>query len=1042
MPVLAGCVRFCCFTDCDFRCTSAVTGRFSRHQDYKEARDANMGFCYRKNERSEHLMASGQSRSLVALAGLALTASVAHADGDPCPRGQPGHLSAAQVQKATLAIDTAKALKKRGTRQAQDKALAELLRVEVQLGGCYSEELSDVRGLLAGIYKNRDEPGHLAKARTYAQQALDIARCLKLGDDVIVDDLRFQADIEDAAEEPQSALSYANQALVPCTRERAMQDGDLALSCVEARNTLAVILQRQSRFDEAEVAYRQVIKEAKDWQLKQAPDYRRNWATFLHEIGAYEDAVRELEAAKLEGAAEDLTDIENRAAAYDALAIKQRQIPGQEEAADSTDKKAMAAFDEANAKYMSSTEPGEKRAYFLSNYAYHLREHRRYQEAERACREGQALINPRVERTVGAMLHYQLSRIFADQQRNQDALDEHQRALDQLRSRNGRNLADWTPTTLLFEVLVKGADLHEKLGQTAEAETELDVALQISETHLDRVRSVVASGRLQQFADVLMQSQELIYQFAYKHRTDSGIVALGLRTVLLRKDRVQEEAVEQSHLFSRLSQDERVQLARIHRDMSNLAPRNDSSVQGNKELLDAQRRYNNQADALVSRVRGLRIRHLPQPEAIEAAVRHQLGSDAALIEIASFGSLRNTDGRRYIAFVICPGKATQLVDLGLQSDLNKTLAGLRNDLLTGGLWRRGPVPAGARSLYKLLLEGGGISPRALRKVYFAAQGVTYGLPLASLHDGTHYLLEQVSVIHLTSGRDLLRGLPPIPDDKRPLDVVAFVDPDLDAVLPGPAGDKRLIEEIGKEKFDPLSFARAEGTFLREAILARAIYSREQALLERLLQVERPGILHLAMHSWLLPLMPRLGLPELDRALVMAGARRTPAQGLLTGPQISTLNLWGTEVAFLSSCQLVGRDVSGSLWRAFLTAGAETVVTTLALRNLDDAAAEGMMLDYYDGLSRGQERHEALRQALLTAYHRYGQPYYLSAFATFGADGPLRRPLRIVPGAVAKMRWSHRIKIFGPWVLIGGGALALALVIVLGVLQIARARRPI
>ena len=77
-------------------------------------------------------------------------------------------------------------------------------------------------------------------------------------------------------------------------------------------------------------------------------------------------------------------------------------------------------------------------------------------------------------------------------------------------------------------------------------------------------------------------------------------------------------------------------------------------------------------------------------------------------------------------------------------------------------------------------------------------------------------------------------------------------------------------------------------------------------------------------------------------------------------------------------------------RALVLAGAESQV--VSLWNVNDSSARVLMRDYYDELSRGTGRAEALRQATLNMLHqpRYAHPYYWAAFIPAGDWRPLAK----------------------------------------------------
>ena len=111
-----------------------------------------------------------------------------------------------------------------------------------------------------------------------------------------------------------------------------------------------------------------------------------------------------------------------------------------------------------------------------------------------------------------------------------------------------------------------------------------------------------------------------------------------------------------------------------------------------------------------------------------------------------------------------------------------------------------------------------------------------------------------------------------------------------------------------------------------------------------------------------------------------------------------MNLWGTQLVVLSACdtgrgrETLGQGVYG-LRRAFLVAGAETLVTSLW--GVDDEVTKELMTVFYRRLLGGEGRAEAMRKAALTIRQRHPHPYDWAPFIVIGQPGPLRgQPRRI------------------------------------------------
>lgn len=92
---------------------------------------------------------------------------------------------------------------------------------------------------------------------------------------------------------------------------------------------------------------------------------------------------------------------------------------------------------------------------------------------------------------------------------------------------------------------------------------------------------------------------------------------------------------------------------------------------------------------------------------------------------------------------------------------------------------------------------------------------------------------------------------------------------------------------------------------------------------------------------------------------------------------------------------MGHGVYG-LRRAFLVAGAETLVTSLWPAS--DAATGNLMQLYYQKLLKEKKgRLAAMQEAMKQMRKKHQHPYYWAPFLVIGSDGPMRPPVRS-PGA--------------------------------------------
>jgi CHAT domain-containing protein len=399
--------------------------------------------------------------------------------------------------------------------------------------------------------------------------------------------------------------------------------------------------------------------------------------------------------------------------------------------------------------------------------------------------------------------------------------------------------------------------------------------------------------------------------------------------------------------------------------------------------------------------------------------------------------------RRYLAFVLGPGRQAVRIELGPAEPIDKGLARWRADLTAG---RDGEA---AGELRRLLWEPlARRLPAETTTVYLAPDGPLAQLPWAALpgqRAGT-VLLEAHAPAVVPHGVFLLERLkegprPPRPDDLLlAVGAVAYGQRDAGGKaapqgavpgqprlswppLPGTAAelDKVLALAGPRPKLDHRGAAAAVEQVLadlpraRWAHLAthglfadarfRSILQTDEKAFERGQRGERRG------HGARSPLVLS--------ALVLAGANLPHGQnsdgGILTAEAIAGLDLGRLDLAVLSACESGLGDEGGGegvfgLQRAFHLAGARNVVASLW--QVDDEATAALMGLFYHHLwVEKRPPLEALRQAQLALYHhpeRIGQlarlrgPDFEKAArlpAASGAASARRSPARLWAGFV-------------------------------------------
>ncbi len=167
------------------------------------------------------------------------------------------------------------------------------------------------------------------------------------------------------------------------------------------------------------------------------------------------------------------------------------------------------------------------------------------------------------------------------------------------------------------------------------------------------------------------------------------------------------------------------------------------------------------------------------------------------------------------------------------------------------------------------------------------------------------------------------------------------------------------------------------------------YTGDEGVEETFKSLSESGVelVHIATHGFYFPVEkpsrkvmigPNLLLRE-DQSLQRCGLVFTGANhiwladstipegiddGILTGREISSLDLRGSDLVVLSACQTGVGEVTGEgvfgLQRAFKKAGVGTLL--MSLWEVNDEVTQLMMTEFYRSLVSGKSKHEALRQA--------------------------------------------------------------------------------
>ncbi|HSS03457.1 MAG TPA: CHAT domain-containing tetratricopeptide repeat protein [Kofleriaceae bacterium] len=510
--------------------------------------------------------------------------------------------------------------------------------------------------------------------------------------------------------------------------------------------------------------------------------------------------------------------------------------------------------------------------------------------------------------------------------------------------------------------------------------------------------------------------------------TSARALELALTTVLRRKGRILDSLAEtQATLRGHLTAGLRAQLDALAKARTELSQRlySPPDLRGAGDRAAAIAAIRARVEGLEAALGSASLDFRAQAAPITVAkVQAELPRGAILVEFVRYQ--RFAPGRmeqrsqpdRYVAYLVTRQGPPRWVALGdaapIDAAVDAALAVLHGAATTQA------TRAALQALDELVFAPVRAQLTGISHVILAPDSKLNLVPFEALVDPQgHYEIEQRLISYVTSGRDLLRlAAPHAP--RSPAVIVASPDygPPPSSAIPGTVA------------FAPLPGATAEVDALRR-LFPTAPVTGAMATKRALAALTGPAILHVATHGFYrreaaaapsqpAPISASAGasspplaqrgmylngvsrtqpqaaddpLDGLDQAgLAMAGANRG-AEGIVTAREIAGFDWWGTKLVVLSACETgVGAVPSGDgvygLRRAVVLAGAEAQV--VSLWNVNDSSAQDLMPAYYDELTRGAGRAEALRQAKLRLLRepRYSHPHYWAAFILAGDWTPL------------------------------------------------------
>lgn len=369
-------------------------------------------------------------------------------------------------------------------------------------------------------------------------------------------------------------------------------------------------------------------------------------------------------------------------------------------------------------------------------------------------------------------------------------------------------------------------------------------------------------------------------------------------------------------------------------------------------------------------------------------VQRALGGKDIAIEFFSYQKDAKT--RHYGALVLTRHDAPRYVDVG------DDISWQSLDLSGGGCYKNVML---FNLIFRNLLD---IMPTWDEgNVYFSADGLLHTVALENLPGSEKYSLRRLS-----STREL-----------------ALTKSDVDSKISGMAlygGISYGLGDIADYYREQESATERSGGFLKylpgTKIEAEEIYNLvspeckvskitgEKATKEsfKRLSGTHTDIIHVATHGFF-NLLPggRGSKDDIMSAtgLFFAGAQNTlwdmdteklKDDGILTAHEISVLDFRGLKLAVLSACETglgaVEQDGVFGLQRGFKQAGTQSIL--MSLWNVNDAATQLLMTEFYKNLIAGCNQYDALKKAQGVVRLKFEDPKYWAAFILIDANNKI------------------------------------------------------
>lgn len=400
-------------------------------------------------------------------------------------------------------------------------------------------------------------------------------------------------------------------------------------------------------------------------------------------------------------------------------------------------------------------------------------------------------------------------------------------------------------------------------------------------------------------------------------------------------------------------------------------------------------------------------------------LRAALPAGAIFIDILKLSRIQKSESAgkpaidsEYIAWITPKSGPQKMIVLGDATTIESGIRKLRKRLLetAARINKDGEENAFAailpelRSLSRLIWHPIAREIQGAAKIVLVPDAETWLAPWnAMLNEDNSFAIEKFLINLQVSGRQLVQADQQVSSSP----AVIFAAPAYGAVNPNASSNvERSGNSTGRiQPVNPLESTVAEAAAARVGLkeLTNAdpeILIGDNARETRFKSLRSPTVVLLSTHGFSLKPAPFVDLdnPLLRCGLLLADANkhrdhtRLEDDGVLTGLEVVSTDLSGTQLAVLSACETaVGETMSvegvSDLTSAFHLSGVRCVVSTLW--PIHDTETSYLMSDFFGALANSPTAAEALRTAQIRRIQRhrdeYGaaHPFYWAAFIASG-----------------------------------------------------------